>query len=749
MSRRGAIIAGQSNDTIPSAPTITSITPGSGYLDVNFTAGADGGRPIIRYEYRTDELAAWTAASGTTSPIRISSLFNGTMYHVRIRAINMEGNGPQSNLISQSPYTVPSAPTISTISIGVRSLSVSGSAGSDNGSAITNYKYSTDSGSTFTAFSPAQTSFPLVISGLADATTYPVVVRAVNAAGDGLVSNTVSQITASAPAKPAPPTITSVGDGTISIAWVAPAANNSTITSYTHQRSSDDGANWTTNASTASTSADVGSLANGTSYKFRVNATNAAGTSEWSEKSLADAPWTTPGAPTSVTATKGDTLVDVSWTAPVGTGGYALSTYRLDYKAGSGAWVGGGSATGTSKQITGLSNGTTYTFRVQASNTRSTTTFGAFGESNTAVPSGVPAQVGTPSSSSGDQHFRIDWTAPSDNYSGITGYRVQRSTDSGATWIDTATTTNLYYDGWADANGTSYIGRVQAYNANGNGAYSAASTARTPTFAAPTVSVADITTLGGVTTDTSTWGKRPIRVTFSPTVCLNYDKTIVDIDVYGSLPSSSYTFTGSGANQTQDQSTFETLFGTANIGTSKSITVTVTTYNTAGHTVSTVVTHTTRADITHYTYPTTTWTTDTIKATGGSMARAYFDWYSSSTESVRSTLVYARISDTSSNTVTSSRNPSLGLSSTASATGTGGGTTTMLALNGGVSWAIGGTTRSETWDHTDQNTGFDTGGSGNKYSIVGGGSITGTWATNQQIDVYLKITYLYRSTNLI
>ena len=131
------------------------------------------------------------------------------------------------------------------------------------------------------------------------------------------------------------------------------------------------------------------------------------------------------------------------------------------------------------------------------------------------------------------------------------------------------------------------------------------------------------------------------------------------------------------------------------------------------------------------------------------MARAYFDWYSSSTESVRSTLVYARISDTSSNTVTSSRNPSLGLSSTASATGTGGGTTTMLALNGGVSWAIGGTTRSETWDHTDQNTGFDTGGSGNKYSIVGGGSITGTWATNQQIDVYLKITYLYRSTNLI
>jgi hypothetical protein len=527
MARRGAIIAGQSNDTVPSAPTITSITPGNGYLDVNFTAGADGGRPITGYECRTDELGDWSIASGTTSPIRISSLFNGTVYHVRIRAINMEGTGTQSNLISQSPYTVPSAPTISTISIGVKSLSVSGSAGSDNGSAITNYKYSINDGSTFTAFSPAQTSFPLIISGLADATTYPVVVRAVNAAGDGLVSNTVSQITASAPSKPAPPTITSVGDATISISWVSPTANNSTITSYTYQRSSDDGANWTTVASTASTSADISSLTNGTSYKFRVNATNAAGTSEWSEKSLADAPWTTPGAPTSVTAVKGDTLVDVSWTAPVGTGGYPLSTYRLDYKAGSGAWVGGGSATGTSKQITGLSNGTTYTFRVQASNTRSTTTFGAFGESGTAVPSGVPAQVGTPTSSSGDKNFTISWTAPGSNGSDITGYRVQRSTDGGATWGDTATTTGTSYNTWNSVNGTSYIGRVQAYNANGDGAYSAASAAKTPAFASSgTISASQNTATPPSYRDTDNallangvgpgGGARPYTVSFDP-----------------------------------------------------------------------------------------------------------------------------------------------------------------------------------------------------------------------------------------
>ncbi|NBT49674.1 MAG: hypothetical protein EBT07_18045, partial [Actinobacteria bacterium] len=57
--------------------------------------------------------------------------------------------------------TAPAAPTINSITPGNGSLSVAFTAGSDGGSAITNYKYSTDGGSTFTAVSPAATTSPI------------------------------------------------------------------------------------------------------------------------------------------------------------------------------------------------------------------------------------------------------------------------------------------------------------------------------------------------------------------------------------------------------------------------------------------------------------------------------------------------------------------------------------------------------------------------------------------------------------
>ena len=64
------------------------------------------------------------------------------------------------------------------------------------GSTITNYEYSIDGGSTFTAFSPAQTTSPVTISGLTGNTTYTVQLKAVNSSGAGEASATMTGITA-------------------------------------------------------------------------------------------------------------------------------------------------------------------------------------------------------------------------------------------------------------------------------------------------------------------------------------------------------------------------------------------------------------------------------------------------------------------------------------------------------------------------------------------------------------------------
>ncbi|MFZ4726747.1 MAG: T9SS type A sorting domain-containing protein, partial [Paludibacter sp.] len=84
----------------------------------------------------------------------------------------------------------PAAPTITLITPASHQLSVAFTAGADGGSTITNYKYSTDGGATFTACSPAQTSSPIVISDLTNDVAYNVQILAVNAVGDGTATVT-------------------------------------------------------------------------------------------------------------------------------------------------------------------------------------------------------------------------------------------------------------------------------------------------------------------------------------------------------------------------------------------------------------------------------------------------------------------------------------------------------------------------------------------------------------------------------
>lgn len=83
------------------------------------------------------------------------------------------------------------APTITSIDAGNTQLSINFTAGANNGSAITNYKYSLNSGS-FTAFSPVDTTTPLVISGLANGTSYAVRILAMTGVGDGESSTSVT-----------------------------------------------------------------------------------------------------------------------------------------------------------------------------------------------------------------------------------------------------------------------------------------------------------------------------------------------------------------------------------------------------------------------------------------------------------------------------------------------------------------------------------------------------------------------------
>ena len=78
-------------------------------------------------------------------------------------------------------------------------------------------------------------------------------------------------------------------------------------------------------------------------------------------------PVTAPGAPTSLTATAGNTEVSLSWTAPSDNGGSTITDYVVEYRTNDlwGTFDDGVSPT-TSATITGLTNGVAYEFRVSA-----------------------------------------------------------------------------------------------------------------------------------------------------------------------------------------------------------------------------------------------------------------------------------------------------------------------------------------------------------------------------------------------
>jgi len=87
--------------------------------------------------------------------------------------------------------TAPNAPTSLSATAGNTTATISFTAGSNGGSAITNYKYSTN-GTTYTALSPADTTSPVTISGLTNGTSYTIYLKAVNAIGDSVASSSVS-----------------------------------------------------------------------------------------------------------------------------------------------------------------------------------------------------------------------------------------------------------------------------------------------------------------------------------------------------------------------------------------------------------------------------------------------------------------------------------------------------------------------------------------------------------------------------
>jgi putative cell wall-binding protein len=169
-----------------------------------------------------------------------------------------------------------------------------------------------------------------------------------------------------------------------------------------------------------------------------------------------------PSAPTGASALAGNASALVSWSAPADDGDSPISSYHVTSSPGGFTCSSGGSF---SCIVTGLSNGTPYTFSVTATNLIGTGP--ASGATGAVTPLGVPGRPTGVKAIAGETVVAVSWTAPGVTGSGpITGYTATSSPGGKTcTWTSGPLTCNVT----GLTGGTAYTFTVRATNAAGTG----------------------------------------------------------------------------------------------------------------------------------------------------------------------------------------------------------------------------------------------------------------------------------------
>lgn len=405
-------------------------------------------------------------------------LLASTSYDYRVSASNATGTSAYSNTASATTdpaFPLPSAPsgllatTFSTTQIDLAWTDNSG------GTASFEIQRKPSGGFYATVATVAVGVVAYSDTGLASAVAYTYQVRAVSLGGNSAYSNESTATTqTAAPAAPTNLTATPQSQTSIQLAWTASV----NATAYVLERSPHNAGTFVQVANPSGTSVLDTGLTAGTSYDYRVKATNTGGDSPYSPIASATTfptppPPTVPIAPSNLGATTISTSqINLAWTD----NSTNETNFEVQRKTGAGAYVTIATlAAGvTTYANTGLTSATAYTYRVRATNAVGASAYSneSTATTQTAAPAAPATLTATPQSTTSIQ---VNWSAST----GAVNYTVERSPHSAGTFVAIATVTTLVVNDTGLAPATSYDYRVKASNSAGDSPYSPIGSATT------------------------------------------------------------------------------------------------------------------------------------------------------------------------------------------------------------------------------------------------------------------------------
>jgi fibronectin type 3 domain-containing protein len=331
------------------------------------------------------------------------------------------------------------------------------------------YRSTTSGGEGATPIATGISGDSYIDTGLTNGQTYYYEVTAVDTGGESATSSEASAAPQVPTAKSSPPTdvTATAGDTTDTLQWIAAEG----AASYNIYRGTVSGHETLLQSGISTPSFADSGLTDGTTYYYYVTSVNSFGEGTSSaEVSVTPHPLA-PRTPVGVTATGGNSQVELSWTAASDASSYNI--YRATDSGDEVLYQQG--IIGTSFDDTGVTNGVTYYYQVSAAN--------GVGESDlslevtaTPLPPLPTAPTSLAASALNDTQIKLTWQGAS---SSLTGFEVFRSTDdvnfSLLTTLDPTATS--YVDSYDLTAGTTYYYQVVAMNLAGNS--SASNTAHT------------------------------------------------------------------------------------------------------------------------------------------------------------------------------------------------------------------------------------------------------------------------------